>query len=132
MDTILIIEDDPTIQFLFAHFLTLSGYSVRAASNGEEGLRLLSPKIVAVICDINTPKMDGIKFLEQFQKSPLWGKIPFIFISGFIQESRIKAIQESGADCFLKKPIDGDVLRIVLLALLKKYSRINQEVLQKI
>ena len=125
MIKILVIEDDPGVQFIFSKILTLLNYSVCQASNGIEGLLKLTPDIKAVICDIHMPKMDGFEFLKKFKGTSFWKKIPFIFISGYIPDSQEELDQMEGVDCFLKKPLDIEIFGITFLALLKRYHLVG-------
>jgi CheY-like chemotaxis protein len=60
--------------------------------------------------------MSGYQFFEQVHKNPQWGKIPFVFITGyeFLSEAEIKYGTAMGISGYLAKPIRaGDVLAAV-------------------
>lgn len=86
-------------------------YHVIWGPNGSEALKILkelSPAIV--ISEIQLPDMDGISFAQRVRKNAKTSRIPMIFLSSKIEiESQVKAI-EAGADLFLAKPFEIEVL----------------------
>lgn len=82
MKKILLVDDEANIRFIYSEELQDEGYSVIAASNGEEGLRLFedeNPDLV--ILDIHMPDINGIDVLRRMKtQNPA---IPVILSSAF-------------------------------------------------
>ena len=66
MATLLIIDDEKAIRKTLSEILTIEGYTIEEAADGEEGLRKFKEKTFdAVLCDIKMPKIDGLEFLQK-------------------------------------------------------------------
>ena len=105
--TILVVDDDPSIQELLRIILVKNGYTVKQAIDGEEAVRLfmeVQPDLV--ISDISMPKGDGfnVAILIRSRDRGI-RKTPILLISAFYddQANRENA-QRCGADSFLSKP----------------------------
>jgi CheY-like chemotaxis protein len=120
MARILLIEDDPCVQFALEKLLELSGYEVQVASNGEDALAQLQQGngFNVVLCDIEMPVQDGFHCLECASKLHGDGPPPpFIFMSAYVDQHVIERVEQTSAFCVLKKPIGHDILRSLFLAL---------------
>ncbi len=110
MKDILIIEDDMAISHVLATLLRRSGYNVRQAANGQDGLTLLSQKMPALIlCDVMMPILDGRAVCRHIQATPRYHAIPLVMMSAVL-------VDLSGCPCtaFLHKPFDlRDLLDLV-------------------
>ncbi len=116
---ILVVDDDPKIQYAFQEVLKKEGLSVVVANNGEEALKLVqSNKIDLVFLDISLPQIDGLEVLRRFSSLNL--NIPTIIITGNgIMQNAIKAMQ-LGAFDYLTKPLDiGKIRELIKKALSK-------------
>lgn len=106
---ILIIDDVPAITLLISQFLTDHGYEVIEASNGQEALELMELTPVSlIISDIMMPKMGGFEFIEKCRR--FYPKVPIIMISAKQDNYTRTLVTELGANGFLAKPINIDVL----------------------
>jgi DNA-binding response OmpR family regulator len=123
--TILCIEDDTETAALIAEELTDRGYSVARAQNGLEGLNsiLKSPPDL-VLADINMPVMSGFTLLERLTAlEPRHVRMPFVFLTALADhDSELKGWR-LGADDFVTKPIDFDVLAAIISARLERVAR---------
>jgi len=109
---VVVIDDDSYDRKVICDSLTKEGYDVIEAENGLSGLEAIqneSPDLI--ICDVRMPEMDGDELLERVRNSNNgMGIIPFIFISGFTNgEQKINRLKK-GADNFLEKPVDLELL----------------------
>jgi CheY-like chemotaxis protein len=99
---ILLVEDDPEVQLVFAEYLQWAGHSVRVAGHGQDALDLLAkdfrPQII--LLDIAMPVMDGITFLGRKLRIPALQSIPVVVISATADPPI------DGACCVLRKPVD--------------------------
>jgi CheY-like chemotaxis protein len=112
MTSILVIDDDPTIQMLLAQFLTAKGHKVLQAENGKIGMRLVeqhAPDLI--ITDILMPEMDGLEILMAIRK--INAAVPIIAISGGSRQLQIDFLRQAkllGARYVFEKPVPLDVL----------------------
>jgi PAS domain S-box-containing protein len=114
-NTVLVIDDDPTIQDLLRRYLNKAGFQVRTASDGEMGLRLakeLQP--VAITLDVMMPGMNGWTVLTKLKTDPDLADIPVIMMT-IVRDKNMG--YTLGASDYLTKPID----RSRLLSVLSKY-----------
>ncbi len=116
--TILIIEDDPaTLEFLDM-FLGISGYAVRSAGTGEEGLAL-APRsnAQAILLDRRLPDMDGVEVCVQL-RTRLGPAVPIIMMTADRDLGLEAMAHRAGATAFIRKPFAPDLLLIHLAAVL--------------
>lgn len=107
-DTILVIDDDPSVQDLMSRFLTRLGFEVAAATNGAQGLALAKKIRPAVITlDVMMPGMDGWDVLKTLKTDPDLTNIPVIMVT--IVDNEITAMN-LGASEYMVKPVDRDRL----------------------
>ncbi|MGO8848138.1 MAG: response regulator transcription factor [Methylocella sp.] len=110
--TILCIEDDRETAALIAEELVEQGFAVDVAHNGQEGLAaILRQPPDIVLCDISLPFMSGFDVLERLTEiAPGFGYMPFVFLTALTdRENELKG-RQLGADDFVRKPVDFDVL----------------------
>ena len=110
MQTILLVEDQPEIRDVMGLLLTLSGYNVILAANGEEGLNMaVRLPFDQVITDIKMPQMDGnclISELARFKNPP-----PVIALAGSVNDIAPNSIIRATA-C---KPVTSQQLKQLIL-----------------
>ena len=104
MKKILIIEDEELIVDLLQKKLTIEGYTVSVARNGEEGLKLMrESKPDIILLDIIMPKKGGFEVMEEMQKDKELKKISVIVISNSGQPVELDRAQKLGARDWLIK-----------------------------
>ena len=103
-ETLLIIDDEPSILESLSIFFKDEGYRVLTALNGEEGLDLFfSDKVDAVITDLRMPVTDGIEVMNRIHShNP---DIPMIVVSGAGRRRDIIRALQMGAKDYITKPI---------------------------
>ena len=109
MAKILIIDDDRAFRLSTAALLRADGYEVDSVADGAAGGESLrASRYDLVILDLKMPGVDGLGVVEALR---LWGeRVPILMISGFgTVESAVRALH-LGADDFLTKPVEPDVL----------------------
>jgi DNA-binding NarL/FixJ family response regulator len=116
VSTILCIEDDEQAASLICEALTELGYTVDLARDGKEGLAaILSKKPDLVICDIRMPVMNGFDVLQRVAAAgPGYAEIPFVFLTALGDRDSELAGRRLGADDYLTKPIDFEMLGAVI------------------
>lgn len=90
MKKILIIEDELAYLTLLRDQLTVEGYRVIAAENGEEGLRIIKKeKLDLILLDIRMPKMDGMTMLELLRKDEEIKETKVIMLTNLTPDDKI-------------------------------------------
>lgn len=112
--TLLIIEDnDINRQFLTE--ILKEKYQILSATNGQEGLEILSKKaqcISAILLDIQMPVMDGFEFLEYVGQNTVFAKIPVIVTTVLNGDGVEKKCLELGASDFIAKPYNPVIVQL--------------------
>jgi CheY-like chemotaxis protein len=127
--SVLILDDEQPFLNLVKELLTEKGYYCFTTTSGEEGLQLLetmTPDIV--LCDVNfsKPHMSGFAFYERFRSIEKFVVTPFIFLSGLDQEILIRTGKKLGADDYLTKPIDTELLLATLEGKLRRLRELRR------
>lgn len=110
--TALVIDDDPDMLRFMSAYLHASGYNVKLAASGADGLRLAAedkPHIITL--DVMMPGMDGWEVLVRLKADPELASIPVVLVT--IVSDRGMAF-DLGATEFLHKPVDRAKLAHVL------------------
>ncbi len=101
---ILIVEDEVLILELLSKKLSLEGYDIRSAVDGEEGLKMIKEeKPDLILLDIVMPKIGGMEVLEIMEKEKIARGVPVIIISNSGQPVEIDRAQRLGAKDWLVK-----------------------------
>ncbi len=109
--TILVVEDDPVIQKILALALNQAGFVSTIASNGLEALsqvKVAAPDLI--ISDVMMPEMDGFAMLKELRSNPKTSFIPVIMLTSRDSCEDIIDGMDMGADDYLPKPFDPDIL----------------------
>jgi DNA-binding response OmpR family regulator len=122
---ILCIEDDRETAALVAEELTERGYEVAVAHDGQEGFAaILRMMPDLVLCDISMPMMSGFEVLERLTAiMPRFGNMPFVFLTALTDRDNELKGRQLGADDYVTKPIDFDVLGAIISARLARVAR---------
>jgi DNA-binding NarL/FixJ family response regulator len=123
--TILCIDDDYAITALLADELTARGFDVVVAHDGQEGfVAILKVTPDLVLCDISMPVMSGFEVLEQLNVlAPRLGRVPFVFLTALADRDSELQARRLGADDYVTKPIDFDMLETIINARLAGVAR---------
>jgi two-component system alkaline phosphatase synthesis response regulator PhoP len=109
--SVLVADDDLISQNMLRTTLTSAGYSVFAASDGKEAIKLAKEELPDVIVlDIMMPGMDGGEVAEVLKSDSKTRKIPVIFLSSLITENDEKTSKNQEAATFLSKPYSREKL----------------------
>lgn len=125
--TILCIEDETDLRRDIVDELSEAGYGVVEARNGEEALqRLDATRPDLILCDISMPGLNGFDVLLAVQaKGADYAGIPFVFLSALADPREVVAGKRLGADDYLVKPVDYDLLLATVEARLRHVARIQ-------
>jgi CRP/FNR family cyclic AMP-dependent transcriptional regulator len=128
MKTILLIEDTPSILENLTEYLELEGYRILGACDGKTGVEMaviLKPDLI--ICDMLMRDMDGKEVLCKLMASPQTASIPFIFSTSMSEKGNEKEALELGADVYLVKPFQTELLMESIITCLNKGKQRHQE-----
>jgi len=106
-ETILLVDDHPSIRKLLGSILKSEGYAVLEAEDGRQALELCrryESRIHLLFTDIVMPGMNGSKLAEQVVM--LRPGIQILYMSGYVDPLAFTRLQPQGDDHFLKKPCD--------------------------
>lgn len=116
--TILVIDDEKQIRKFLHITLSASGYKVEEADKGEMGVRMAaSIKADLIICDLGLPDIDGTEVIRKIRE---WSHVPIIVLSIRSDNKDIVEALDLGADDYLVKPFDSEVLLARIRANLRK------------
>ncbi len=115
---ILLIDDDELLRRSLAFSLAQAGFNVHTAASAEEGLAMAArERPDLVLLDIGLPGMDGLEALRRFRE--VLG-LPVIFLTARRRELDQVVGLELGADDYVTKPFDTDVLIARIRAVLRR------------
>lgn len=128
--TILVIDDESLLREDIVEELEDEGYRVFQASDGHEGLKqILQHHPDLVVCDITMPRKNGYELLKEVRgEHGISAEMPFIFLSALADKEHVLAGLKLGADNYLTKPVDFDVLRVKVQACLRQVERIRENI----
>lgn len=132
---LLIIDDDEAVRASLAAYLEDSGFVVRQANNGLEGLQLFQQELPdLVICDLRMPQIDGLELIRRMRE--INNDVPVIVVSGAgVMNDAVEALRLGAAD-YLIKPLEDlavlehSVRRALDRARLKVENRRYRETLE--
>jgi DNA-binding response OmpR family regulator len=122
--TILLVDDDALMRRSLAFHLEQAGYQVHTAANAEDAIAFVhnSPPDL-VMLDIGLPGMDGLDALRQIKAQD---NLPVIFLTGRRRELDEVVGLELGADDYITKPFDVDVVLAHIKAVLRRSEKNTQ------
>ncbi|WP_313136830.1 response regulator [Paracoccus jeotgali] len=124
---ILCIEDEPALRDDIAFDLRDAGYEVLTAADADQALTLLEgQRPDLILCDIVMPGMDGKALLAHLrQRRPDLDAVPFLFLTALTSRAQVIDGRIAGADDYVAKPIDYDLLRATVAARLRQVTRLR-------
>jgi len=108
---ILIVDDDVQVQKLLTLMLSSKKYKTETASSGfEAGAKVVKFKPDLIILDLLMPEMSGFEVCRQIKKGPETSHIKILVLTGYDSKENRDRTMESGADYYVAKPMEKDVL----------------------
>jgi DNA-binding response OmpR family regulator len=113
---ILCIEDDYETAALIAEAVTEWGFEPIVSYSGTDGFaEIIKHQPDLVLCDVKLPYMSGFEVLERLNEiAPQFGHIPFVFLTAMVDREDELRGRRLGADDYITKPIDFDVLHTII------------------
>ena len=112
---VLVVDDDEVIRQLIAVNLTLEGFDVATAVDGQDCLDkvgTIAPQVITL--DVMMPRLDGWVTAVELRKNPRTSHIKVVLITARAQEDDRMHGHQIGVDAYLTKPFDpGEMIRVV-------------------
>jgi two-component system alkaline phosphatase synthesis response regulator PhoP len=117
--TILVVEDEPTLARLLSYNLSQDGYETKVADHGNEGLQLaLQQSFDLIILDIMLPGINGFEILSKLRQKG--NKTPVIILTARNAEDEVVKGLKYGADDYITKPFGVAELLARVAAVLRR------------
>ena len=127
---VLLCEDDTNLGMVLKNYLELNDYDVILERDGRLGLAAFQrEKFDICLLDVMMPNMDGFTLAEEIRDVD--PDMPLFFVSAKTMKEDIIAGYKLGADDYITKPFDSDVLLLKIKAILKRNeeeNRINENI----
>jgi DNA-binding response OmpR family regulator len=121
---ILLVEDDPNFGIVLRDYLGMNNFEVVLAKNGMEGFEKFKKQEYDVcILDVMMPYKDGFTLAKEIRKTD--AGVPIIFLTAKSMKDDVVKGYNIGADDYLTKPFDSDVLLLKMKAM---FQRMGQQV----
>ena len=129
--TVLVVEDDPSLLAFLSKSFIAEGYRVMKSKNGKEALKQLdNNQVDLVISDVMMPLMDGIELCKIIKNDINYSHLPVILLTAKTNtETEIEGL-ESGADAYISKPFKWKQLSLIVKNLLELQSNLKQRFAQ--
>ncbi|PCI02656.1 MAG: DNA-binding response regulator [Flavobacteriaceae bacterium] len=116
---ILLVEDDPNFGTVLKDYLALNDYDVTLAKDGLEGLIMFkNDEYDICILDVMMPRKDGFSLAKDIRSTNT--DIPIIFLTAKTMKEDVLKGYQAGADDYLNKPFDSEVLLYKIKAIIQR------------
>lgn len=118
---VVLVEDDDAVR-QYVHSELSDEFVIREFSNGQEAWEYVisnTDKADLIVCDVMMPVMDGMTLCQKVKANFNTNHIPLILITALGSDSERIASMTNGADAYISKPFNMDVLRSTMLNLLR-------------
>lgn len=126
--TLLVVDDQEDITRFLAESLKDSFRTILTAKDGVEALNiLLSNRPDAVISDVMMPRMNGYELCQQIKKNLDISHIPVVLLTAKTDEQSVMMGYKTGADAYMPKPFDVEMVKQVVFNLLNTRLHIQEK-----
>ena len=109
--TVLIVEDDPAMLRGLKDNFEFEGYKVITATDGDAGIKAaLDGQPDIIVLDVMLPDINGKEVCQRVRSDSTMDDVRIICISGMCEPDKIEDLKASGANEFLQKPFEAEVL----------------------
>jgi len=116
---ILLVEDDPNFGTVLKDYLSINDYNVTHAKDGLEGLIMFkNDDYDLCILDVMMPRKDGFSLAKDIRSTN--SEVPIIFLTAKTMKEDVLKGYQAGADDYLNKPFDSEVLLYKIKAILQR------------
>lgn len=121
---ILVVEDEESLLKLETILLTVKGYEVTGAVDGNDALvRLASTTFDLVLLDIMLPDIDGFEVCRRIKSNPYWSSIPVVMLTAKKTQEDQQRGMACGASAYLTKPFKSAMIIDVIEGLISRSDR---------
>ena len=107
--SILLIEDNEQNRYLLTFLLEQSGYEVRAATDGAQGIEAARTFVpLLILLDIQLPKMDGYAVARALRQNAALERVPIVAVTSYAMPGDREKALEAGCTGYIEKPINAD------------------------
>lgn len=120
---ILVVEDEESQRNIYKEYLSMEGFEVLEAQDGEVALRMIkaNPDIDMVLLDLMMPKIDGMRVLEQVRTDQTYKNMIIYMMTVLGTDAMIKNAFEMGADGYIiKDSMTPDQIKEEILTAIEK------------
>jgi signal transduction histidine kinase/DNA-binding response OmpR family regulator/ligand-binding sensor domain-containing protein len=125
--SVIIVEDDPDLCDYLAENLSSLFETVYKAHDGMEAIPTIVSKFPQlVISDIIMPRMNGLELCKRIKENAELGYIPVILLTSRVDDPSMEQSYKTGADAYIPKPFDMDLLTIQIQNILNNHNIMRQ------
>lgn len=117
---LLVINDSDQIRWFLKHVFNKE-YQILEARNGQDGINVaLKEEPDLILCDVMMPVKDGYETCREIKNDPKMAQTPVVMLTAKVESEDVITGIEAGADDYITKPFDVEILRSKINSLMKK------------
>ena len=117
---LLVIDDSDQIRWFLKHVFNKE-YQILEARNGQDGINVaLKEEPDLILCDVMMPVKDGYETCREIKNDPKMAHTPVVMLTAKVESEDVITGIEAGADDYITKPFDVEILRSKINSLMKK------------
>lgn len=117
---LLVIDDSDQIRWFLKHVFNKE-YQILEARNGQDGIDVaLKEEPDLILCDVMMPVKDGYETCREIKSDPKMAQTPVVMLTAKVESEDVITGIEAGADDYITKPFDVEILRSKINSLMKK------------
>ena len=117
---LLVIDDSDQIRWFLKHVFNKE-YQILEARNGQDGINVaLKEEPDLILCDVMMPVKDGYETCREIKNDPKMAQTPVVMLTAKVESEDVITGIEAGADDYIMKPFDVEILRSKINSLMKK------------
>ena len=130
-DKILLVEDDVNFGFVLKSYLEMNDFEIKLISDGKDAVRAFTKENFDLcVLDVMLPNVDGFTIAREIRR--IDKTIPIIFLTAKSLKEDLMQGFKAGADDYLTKPFDSEVLLVKIKAILRRNKGIKPEMPTKV
>lgn len=117
---LLVIDDSDQIRWFLKHVFNKE-YQILESRNGQDGINVaLKEEPDLILCDVMMPVKDGYETCREIKNDPKMAQTPVVMLTAKVESEDVITGIEAGADDYITKPFDVEILRSKINSLMKK------------
>lgn len=117
---LLVIDDSDQIRWFLKHVFNKE-YQILEARNGQDGINVaLKEEPDLILCDVMMPVKDGYETCREIKNDPKMAQTPVVMLTAKVESEDVITGIEAGADDYITKPFDVEILRSKINSLMEK------------